>query len=58
MKRIFLDTNIILDFLIRSEYQEDTRELKKRCDLIITRNSKDFPYSKIPVMSVKEYLMV
>lgn len=130
MRKIFLDTNIILDFLIRPEYQEDMREFLKssakedlcisfllvanaayimrkypkseiiqkinlllqifkvipntedqikaavkiespdfedmlqyqtalsgKCDLILTRNSKDFPYSKIPVMSVREYLM-
>jgi hypothetical protein len=26
------------------------------CDIIITRNSKDFPFAKIPVMSAEEYL--
>ena len=27
MKRIFLDTNIVLDFLIREEYRPQIREL-------------------------------
>ena len=29
MKRIFLDTNIILDFLIREEYKENIRQMIK-----------------------------
>lgn len=129
MRSIFLDTNIILDFLIREEYQKDIRELLRRsadedlyisflsvanaayimrkypkaeiidkiklllqifkilpntkgqieeaiktvspdfedmlqyqtaiegkCNIILTRNAKDFPYSEIPVMSVIEFL--
>lgn len=31
MKKIFLDTNIILDMLIREEYKPQTRELMVRC---------------------------
>ena len=130
MKRIFLDTNIVLDFLIREEYRPQIRELisrsedyelyisyltvanaayimrkysktelktnlelilqlfdiipndKKqlekaikadrpdfedmlqyqaaksmRCEAILTRNAKDFPFSEIPVMDVSTFLM-
>lgn len=129
MKKLFFDTNIILDFLIREEYQSNIRELIKRssglelyisyltvantayilrkqprhdfikyiklvldiftvipntysqihdalrieskdfedilqyqaamsinCDVIITRNFKDFQFSTIPIMTVEEFL--
>jgi len=129
MKRLFCDTNVILDFLIREEYQPNIRKLiadssgkdlyisyltianaayimrkypksqitgyisllikifkvipntveqiieaikieapdfedmlqyqsaiASKCDVILTRNCKDFPYSNIPVMTVEEYL--
>lgn len=129
MKKIFLDTNILLDMLIREEYKPQIRELILRysrkelyisflsvanaayimrkypkseilknigiilslfnvisndrfqiekairqessdfedmlqyqaalsadCEVILTRNRKDFSFSKIPVMSVDEYL--
>ena len=130
MKRIFLDTNIVLDFLIREEYRpqirklisrsehydlyisyltvanaayimrkypklelrsnlelmlqlfdiipNDKHQLEKaiktdspdfedmlqyqaarslRCDVILTRNTKDYPFSDIPVMDVPTFLM-
>lgn len=129
MKRLFFDTNIILDFLIREEYQQDIRSLIlkssgmelyvsyltiantayilrkypkneivrylklildiftvvpnnvnqiqealkvevpdfedmlqyqtalfSKCDVIITRNVKDFPFSVLPVMTVQQFL--
>lgn len=129
MKKIFLDTNILLDMLIREEYKPQIRDLILRCsqkelyisylsvanaayimrkyskseilknigvilrlfnvisndriqiekaiqqessdfedmlqyqaalsadcEVILTRNRKDFSFSKIPVMSVDEYL--
>ena len=129
MKRLFLDTNIVLDFLIREQYKSQIRELISRsisydlyisyltvanaayimrkypkaelksnlehmlelfeiipndknqiekaihadcpdfedmlqyqsaksmkCDVILTRNSKDFPFSDIPVMDVATFL--
>lgn len=129
MKRLFFDTNIILDFLIREEYQPDIRKLimessgmqlyvsyltianaayilrkrpkdemirylrlilnifavvpnnvdqilealkvevpdfedmlqyqtalSSRCDVIITRNVKDFPFSVLPVLTVQQFL--
>lgn len=129
MKRIFLDTNIVLDFLIREQYKSQIRELISRsisydlyisyltvanaayimrkytkaelrsnleyimelfeiisndkyqiekaihadcpdfedmlqyqsaksmkCDVILTRNAKDFPFSDIPVMDVATFL--
>lgn len=131
MKRIFLDTNIILDLLIRDEYKpiiraliercsdkelfisfltvanaayimrkypkskinenidlildlfnivsNDRSQLEKaikieapdfedvlqyqaalstKCEVILTRNAKDFPFAKIPVMSVPEFLKI
>lgn len=129
MKRIFLDTNIVLDLLIREEYKSQISELIRRCanieiyisyltvansayimrkyskeeifenlnlllelfeivpndkkqiikalktdgsdfedilqyqsakhakcEVILTRNSKDFPFSDIPLMTVSEFL--
>lgn len=129
MKRIFLDTNIVLDFLIREEYHPHIRELishsedidlyisyltvanaayimrkypkvklrsnlelilelfeiipndkqqlaeaikadspdfedmlqyqsakSVKCEVILTRNAKDFPFSDIPVMDVPTFL--
>lgn len=129
MKKIFLDTNIVLDFLIREEYKSQIRGLIRRseeydlyisyltvanaayimrkyskavlrsnlqlmlelfeiipndkhqiekaiksdcpdfedmlqyqsaksmkCDVILTRNAKDFPFSDIPLMSVSEFI--
>ncbi len=129
MKKIFLDTNIVLDFLIREEYKSEIRELishsedydlyisyltvanaayimrkcskavlrsnlqlmlelfeiipndkhqiekaikadcpdfedmlqyqsakSMKCDVILTRNAKDFPFSDIPLMSVSEFI--
>ena len=32
MKKIFLDTNIVLDFLIREEYKSQIRELIRRSE--------------------------
>lgn len=129
MNRLFIDTNIVLDLLIREEYHEDIRALitnssadelyisyltvanaayimrkypqseirrniqlileifriipntidqienaltiessdfedilqyqsakSAQCSVILTRNLKDFKFSSIPVMTVKEYL--
>lgn len=129
MNRIFLDTNIVLDMLIREEYKSQIRELivrcldkelyisyltvanaayimrkypkaeiKKniqlilelfniipndrdqienaikndapdfedmlqyqsamsaKCDVILTRNAKDFPFAEIPIMTVSDFL--
>lgn len=131
MKRIFLDTNIVLDFLIREQYKPQIRDLISRstsydlyisyltvanaayimrkytkaelksnlehmlelfeiipndkyqiekaiyadcpdfedmlqyqsaksmkCDVILTRNAKDFPFSDIPVMDVETFLSI
>lgn len=129
MNKIFLDTNIILDLLIREEYRPQIRELIDKCsemdlyisyltvanaayimrkypkseinkniglilklfnvvpndksqieraikiespdfedmlqyqtaisvncDVILTRNTKDFPFAKIPVMSIPDFI--
>ena len=131
MKRIFLDTNFIIDYLIRDDFMSDSEKvmsigfkkgitfcisylsvanfayilrkesketldsfikriccmfeiipnnksqiesslnlraqdfedglqymaaLESKCDCIITRNKKDFSFSKIPVMTTKEFL--
>lgn len=130
MKRIFLDTNIVLDFLIREEYRSQIRDLiscslnydlyisyltvanaayimrkytkaelrsnlelmlelfeiipndkhqiekaiktdspdfedmlqyqsakSMKCEVILTRNAKDFPFSDIPIMDVPTFLL-
>lgn len=49
MKRLFLDTNIVIDALLR------TGELRD-AEVIITRNGKDFTASRLPVMTATEYL--
>lgn len=131
MKRLFFDTNIVLDFLIREEYQPDIRSLiqkssgmqlyisyltiantayilrkypkaeivrylklildiftvvpnnvdqiqealkvevpdfedmlqyqtalSAKCDVIITRNVRDFPFSALPVLTVQQFLSI
>ena len=61
MKRLFLDTNVVIDLLDnRKPFCKDAVQyytaLKAKADFIITRNTKDFNVSKIPVMTPAEYL--
>ena len=50
MNTVFLDTNIILDFFMkRKGFEEDA-------DYIITRNTKDFLFSDISILTPKEFL--
>jgi len=41
MEKVFVDTNIVLEF---------------QMDVTITRNKKDFKNSSLPVFTVNEYL--
>jgi len=55
-------TDLIVDKGLGSSFSdfEDSLQyysaIQKNCDLIITRNGKDFKHSTIPVMSPDEYL--
>ena len=62
MKKLFLDTNIVIDLLDKREpFCYDAVQyysaLTAKAEAIITRNKKDFENSKIPVMTAGEYLM-
>ena len=61
MKKLFLDTNIVIDLLDKREpFCYDAVQyysaLTAKAEAIITRNKKDFANSKIPVMTAGEYL--
>ncbi|GEM_PF-7113326 len=54
MQRIFLDTNIVIDFLAERENLLST--LASNCELIVTRNERDYKNPLIPVMNAESYL--
>ncbi len=69
MQKLFFDTNIVIDFLnevldkaINSNFKdfEDALQyysaIASGCDLIITRNEKDFKDALIPVLNSENYL--
>ena len=50
--RVFLDTNILLDFGLGHECAKAAN-----CDVIITNNGKDFaPFCELPFMTAAEFL--
>lgn len=55
MKHFFLDTNFIIDYFIREDYQGETEKFLTIGK--ITRNEKDYSFSDIPVMSASSYIM-
>ena len=65
MKRIFVDTNVIIDvlmqregFLASAKDFEDALQyfcaMSNQCDVIVTRNKKDFQFSSIDVLTPEE----
>ena len=68
MKRIFLDTNVIIDFILEREGAEDAANILQLaedeyqcakanfCDIIITRNRKHFAFAQLPILTPSEYL--
>lgn len=58
MKKVFVDTNFIIDLVARPEFSPVVKEvLTKGRDCIITRNKKDFmEFSQIPVFTPLEFL--
>jgi len=61
MRRVFLDTNVVVDLLAKREgFFEDALQyhsaLTSNVEIIITRNVKDFTASKLPVVTPHEFL--
>ena len=61
MRRMMIDTNIILDVLMGWAHDfEDcllaTCAKSNQCEGIITRNTKDFLFSEIPTVTPDEFL--
>ena len=64
MMRVFLDTNILLDFGLGREHAHDFEDALQyecakaaNCDVIITNNGKDFaPFCELPFMTAAEFL--
>jgi predicted nucleic acid-binding protein len=65
--RVFLDTNVILEFFIEREDVlmqfkdiEDSCQYQAAvaagCDFIITYNVKDYPHTLLPVFSPSDFL--
>ncbi len=52
MKRVFLDTNILLDYYLNRQGADAAES-----DAIITNNKKDFlEFSQLPLYTAEEYL--
>lgn len=47
---LFIDSDILLDAV------QYTVALTNHCDIIITRNLKDYKHSQLPVMTAEQYL--
>ena len=60
MKRVLIDTDVILDFFFdREPFSDDAAKVLSLCeqiDLIITRNIKDFKNSSLGIMTPGNYL--
>ena len=61
MKRVFLDTNVVIDILLEREaWMEDALQYFSahtiHADVIITRNGKDFADSTIPIQTASDFL--
>ena len=53
--KLFLDTNVMLDLLgERESFYEPIA--KGNCQVLLTRNAKDFKESTLPLMTAAEYL--
>lgn len=62
MLNIFLDTNVIIDFLAeRENFFEDAMQYrcaqKIKTDYIVTRNTKDFTAAKIHTRAPHDFLV-
>lgn len=57
-QKIFIDTNVITTSHFRDieDAMQHYAAMQSECDVIITRNVKDFSQSDIPVFSPDEYL--
>ena len=64
MRRVFLDTNILLDFALEREHAEEAEKILALglagvagCDVIVTNNGKDFAeFCDLPYMTATEFL--
>ena len=61
--RVFIDTNILIDFVVNWEgFSEDATQnataLRAEGDCIVTRNKKDFTNSSLPVYTPAELLNI
>lgn len=64
MRRVFLDTNILLDFALEREHADDIEDALQYqcakaagCDVIITNNGKDFAeFCKLPFLTAAQFL--
>ena len=64
MRRVFLDTNILLDFALEREHAEEAEKIlalglagATGCDVIVTNNGKDFAeFCDLPYMTATEFL--
>ncbi len=55
MKKVFVDTNVILDFLMKraGDFEDALQYYSAKstgADFIVTRNIKDFPFADIDVL--------
>ena len=76
MKKVFLDTNVVLDFVTQRDGYEDACDIFQLGEdnivslcvsfltmantayIIVTNNTKHFKFSKIQVLTPKEFLNV
>ncbi len=57
MKRLYFDTNVMLDFLaMRELFWVPMAKTVSFCDIIITRNGTDFKKSSLPFLNGDEFL--
>ena len=56
MDKLFLDANVVVDFLCDEDAMQYFSAEKFGADIIITRNKKDFQNAQLPVYTPKEYL--
>lgn len=63
MTRILIDTDVIFDFFFDRDHsdfedvvQNYSAETNKEIDLVITRNTKDYKWSTLGVMTPNNYL--
>ena len=61
MMKVFVDTNVVLDFLLkREDFFEDALQYYSAktvgADCIVTRNTKDFQFSEIEILTPSEFI--